>query len=164
MGSLPDREPSPFELEREIRSLHEQLRMQRDLYLRAVADCENYRNRVESAQEETIRRGKRNLLLALLHVLDEFDRALKHAERDPDTSQREVRPVRDLLAQRIEQEGVARIESSGDEFDPARHQAVATITGDRHKPGTIVKEVHPGYLWGDELLRRAHVIVEKSNR
>lgn len=164
MSSLPNPNPRQFELEEEIERLHEQLRAQRNMYMQAVADCENYRKRVERAQEKTVRRGKRDLFLLVLDVLDEFDRTLKHAERDPDTSPQGVRVIRDLLMQRIQKEGVARIEAKGDEFDPELHEAVATITGDSNRPGTIVKEVRPGYLWGDELLRPAQVIVEKSSR
>jgi molecular chaperone GrpE (heat shock protein) len=62
----------------EVERLKEELRREHDLYLRALADFENYRKRVDRDRASAARSGKREIILPVLNVLDDFDRALQH--------------------------------------------------------------------------------------
>jgi molecular chaperone GrpE len=59
----------------------------------------------------------------------------------------------------LEAQGVTPLDSLGESFDPALHEAVGSVRADEHEPGTIVEEVQRGYRWGDDLLRPARVRV-----
>ncbi len=143
----------------EIERLKEELRREHDMYLRAIADCDNYRKRVERDQAKAIRAGKRDLLLAMLEIADEFERAFRHAEPEPLSVRQGVELIYRLLRNRISAEGVMQFRSAGEAFDPKLHEAVGTVPSDQYAPGTIVDEVRSGYKWGDEVLRAARVIV-----
>src|SRR5258708_6595657 len=67
----------------EVARLTEELRREREMHLRALADFENYRRRVERDREMEARRGKREIILSLLDIVDNFDRALKHIGDSP---------------------------------------------------------------------------------
>ncbi len=162
MDSMPRSEPPPLEPGAEIERLKEELRVQRDMYLRAVADCDNFRKRVERDQAKAIRSGRRDLILSILETLDEFERAFKHADQDPESLIEGIRVVYRLLLNRISAEGVMPYRSKGEEFDPKYHEAISTVSGEGYAPGTIVDEVRKGYCWGDEILRPARVIVAQS--
>ncbi len=159
MDSKPKNEPVPLSPEIEIERLKEELRIQRNLYLRAVADCDNYRKRVERDQAKSIRNGRRDLLFSILETLDEFERAFAHAEQDPASLLEGTRVIYRLLVNRMSAEGVVPYKSRGEEFDPKYHEAVSTVSGEGHEPGTIIDEVRKGYCWRDEVLRPARVIV-----
>ncbi len=159
MDSKPKNEPVPLSPEIEIEKLKEELRVQRDLYLRAVADCDNYRKRVERDQAKAIRNGRRDLIFSILDTLDEFERAFAQTEENPVSLLEGVRVIYRLLNNRMSAEGVRSYESKGEEFDPKYHEAVSTVSGEGYEPGTVIGEVRKGYRWGDEVLRPARVIV-----
>jgi molecular chaperone GrpE len=143
----------------EIERLKEEVQREHQMYLRALADCDNYRKRVERDQAKVIRSGKRDLLLGILETLDEFERAFKHAEQESQPLLKGVELIYRLLRNRITAEGVMQFRSAGEAFDPKLHEAVGTVSGDQFASGTVVEEVRSGYKWGDDVLRPARVIV-----
>lgn len=143
----------------EIERLKEQLDKEHSMYLRALADCENYRKRVEREQSKAIREGRKDLLLALVEIADEFDRALDLAHGDDSSLLEGFEIIHRLLQNRLQAEGVIRFRSKGEMFDPRLHEAAGTVAAGEHPPGSIVEEVRSGYKWGNELLRPARVIV-----
>ncbi|MGH9936773.1 MAG: nucleotide exchange factor GrpE [Blastocatellia bacterium] len=145
----------------EVKSLLDDLDHERDLRIRAMADFDNYRKRVERERGSAAQSGKRAIILALLEVMDDFDRALEHAARSPDAVVAGLRAIHKRLAGVIDAEGVTRIESVGRQFDPAMHEAVGVIEAGDGKPGTVLDEVSRGYLWNGALLRPARVHVAK---
>jgi len=161
MDSKARNEPVPLRPEIEIERLKEELRVQRDLYLRAVADCANYRKRVERDQAKAIRNGRRDLLFSILETLDEFERALAHDEQDPTSLLEGTRVIYRFLVNRMSAEGVMPYKSRGEEFDPKYHEAVSTVSGEEYEPGTVINEVRKDYRWGDEVLRPARVVVAR---
>src|SRR5512140_3054839 len=106
MDSKPRSDPASLPPEDEIERLREELRKQRDLYLRAIADCDNYRKRVERDQSKTIRNGRRDLILSILETLDEFERALVHSEQEPASLLEGIRVIYRLLQNQISAEGI----------------------------------------------------------
>ncbi len=143
----------------EIERLKEELRREHEQYLRALADCDNYRKRVERDQATAIHRGKRELLLGIIETLDEFERALKHSEQEPESLLRGMELIYRLLRNRISAEGAMQFRSEGEAFDPKLHEAVGTASVEQFAPGTVVDEVRSGYKWGTDILRPARVIV-----
>jgi molecular chaperone GrpE len=131
------------------------------LYLRTLADFDNYRKRVERERASSAHTGKKELILPLLEVLDDFDRALEHLGDMPEWASSGFDAIYRRLNSVIQTQGVAPYESLGDRFDPVRHEAVGLTESDDVEPGTVVAELNRGYRWGDEVLRPARVRVAR---
>ncbi len=142
----------------------ESLRAERDLLQerlqRAAADYQNLRRRLSAESDERLRRALQPLLVKMLTVLDYLDMALAC----PATSEESrnlavgVRLTRDQFLQALEQESVRPI-PAGERFDPALHEASASVVRADLPEGSIVEIVRQGYTWRGELLRHAQVIV-----
>lgn len=130
---------------------------------RAAADYENYRRRMAREKEELAVYANQRLLLQLLPVLDNLDRALAAPQAEGDEKLRQgveltARSFRDILAK----EGVTPIEATGQPFDPNLHEAVMTVESDEHEDGTVVAEFQRGYRLGDRVIRPSMVQVSKK--
>jgi molecular chaperone GrpE len=145
----------------EIDRLKQELRRKENMYLRTLADFENYRKRVERDRTGAARDGKREIILSLLETLDGFERALEHMDDDPESVAEGVRAIYRRLLSQLEAQGVNQFESRGEPFDPKLHEAVTSVESDEHEPDTIVDELRRGYRWGDEVLRPARVTVAR---
>ncbi|HKQ75667.1 MAG TPA: nucleotide exchange factor GrpE [Blastocatellia bacterium] len=145
----------------EVKSLLDELERERALRIRALADFDNYRKRVERERASAALSGKRAVILSLLELMDDFDRALEHAGQAPNAVVAGLRAIHKRMADVIEKQGVTPIETVGREFDPALHEAVGVIEASNGKPGTVLDEVSPGYFWNGEVLRPARVHVAK---
>ncbi|HZQ54887.1 MAG TPA: nucleotide exchange factor GrpE [Bryobacteraceae bacterium] len=143
----------------EIEQLKEQVRQEHEMYLRALADFDNYRRRVERERTSAASSGKREIVLALLELLDSFERALQHIEDAPPSLAEGLKAIYRRLVNLLEQQGVSPIQSLGEPFDPRTHEAIDSVRTDEYEPGTVIEEVQRGYRLGDELLRPARVRV-----
>ena len=143
----------------ELERLQEQLRTEHEMYLRALADFENYRRRVDRESSRTVRSGKREIILSLLEVLDGFDRAFQHAEKNQSPLFEGLQAIHRKLLGVLQAQGIAPFDSVGQTFDPALHEAIASVAANGHPSGTVVDDVQRGYRWGDEVLRPARVRV-----
>lgn len=143
----------------EIERLKEELRREHDMYLRALADYDNYRRRVERERATAARSGKRELILQLLEVLDGFDRALLHVGNAPSSVSEGLQLLQRKLLSVLEAQGVTPLQSLGETFNPELHDAIGTVKSEDVEPGTVADEVQRGYRWGDDLLRPARVRV-----
>ena len=138
------------------------LEAERDEHLndlkRVAAEFENYRKRVSRDQASLVARAHERLVKELLPVLDDLERALE-AARDSETRSVEegVRLVHRELADALEREGLAEIETSG-VFDPHVHEALLSQPSDEGE-GTVLEVVQKGYRLGDRVLRPARVVV-----
>ena len=146
---------SPSEIER----LKEELRREHDMYLRALADYDNYRRRVERDRSAAARSDKRQLILQLLEVLDGFDRALQHMGDAPSSVSEGLQLLQRKLLHVLEAQGVTPLQSLGETFNPEFHDAIGTVQSEEFNPGTVADEVQRGYRWGDDVLRPARVRV-----
>lgn len=129
----------------------------RELYLRALADKENARKRLERLYEERLAESKRALLRRIIAVADNLERALAHQEAREglvEGIRLTYRQLQDLLRS----EGVEPIQALGQPFDPSEHEAVDLVEGPE-PPGTVVGEELRGYRLGEHLLRPARVRV-----
>ena len=141
-----------------VRLQAEFLRVQ-DLYLRALADLDNFRKKVQQDHARIAYIGKREILLKILEVVDSFDRALQQTSGLPESLTEGFHVISRQLRNILNGEGVTPMETLGLAFDPELHEAVATVGDESQTSGTIVAELSRGYLWQDELLRPAKVSV-----
>ena len=150
--------------EREL-TLEEQvaaLEAERDEHLndlkRVAAEFENYRKRVLRDQESLVARAHERLVKELLPVLDDLERALAAAEEHEEAKLEEgVRLVHRELADALEREGLAEIETTG-VFDPHVHEALLSQPSDKQE-GSVLEVVQKGYRLGDRVLRPARVVI-----
>jgi molecular chaperone GrpE len=146
-------------MERTIENLEQELKSEHDLYLRALADFDNFRRRVDRERDQSGREALRKFILGLLDVIDDLQRFLNFVQNETSPFVDGIRLVHQKLLKLLESEGVRPFESVGKPFDPTIHEAVATQPAGERTPGIVVEEVRPGYKWNDELLRTARVVV-----
>lgn len=131
-----------------------------DKYLRERADLENYRRRVQKEKEDLMKYGNECLLLEILPVLDNMERALGHASEETLSAVIEgINITRNMLLSVLKKFGVEPIESRGAVFDSAFHQAMCQIESGELAPNTVIEEFQKGYMLNDRLLRPAMVSV-----
>jgi molecular chaperone GrpE len=165
LGEEPEAAESRSETERlkeEIERLNHELRREHEMYVRNLADFDNYRRRVERERAQAAQAaqaGKRDLILPLLEVMDDFERALQHAHDDTPSLGVGLRAVYRRLEGLLASEGVTAFESLGKYFNPLLHEAVGAVEGGGGEPGTVIEEVSRGWRLGDDLLRPARVKV-----
>jgi molecular chaperone GrpE len=148
----------------ELDRLRQEVQREHDLYLRALADFDNYRRRVERERATAARSGTRDIIVSLLEVLDGFDRALRHLPEESSATGEGLRAIHRKLMGLLEAQGVTPVESLGEIFDPELHEAIGTVAADEQgaggqEAGRVVDEAQRGYRWGEELLRPARVRV-----
>jgi molecular chaperone GrpE len=137
-----------------------------DRMLRAVAELENYKRRVERERVELLKYGQAELMAELLTVLDNFERALSAAEstRDVKNIVSGVKLIQKQLLSVLEKSGLEPIEAVGKQFNPELHEALGEVETEDHPDGTVVSEQLKGYLLNKRLLRPAAVTVSRNKR
>ena len=157
----------------ELDILKEQLAEAEDSKLRALAEVENMRRRMEKEKQENARYGPSNLARGLFTILDNFDRALlaspKNLENKNDIEKNYLSlhegvelTLKDISAV-FKQNGIEIISpSKGDAFDHNIHQAMLEIPTDEYKAGCVCEILQSGYKIYDRLLRPAMVGVSKE--
>src|SRR6266545_2802787 len=174
------------EVEQDLDALLADVKRERDEYLalaqRARADFENYRKRAAREAEEAERRGKASVARELVPALDNLERALRSAGVDPEADRltgdgdepaseevsahealaRGVALVYGELRAALERAGVESYDPTGEKFDPAVCEALATRPGeDGVEPGTVVETLEKGYRLDGQVLRAARVVVSE---
>ena len=153
---------STDELDPEIVRLMEELDTERERGLRMLAEFDNYRRRTRQQQALAEQTGKREVLLALLDVMDDFDRALLRLGEAPDAVADGLRLIRQRFSDVLHSNGVSPFDSEGKPFDPTVHEAMTVIDSDgEEESGTVYTEHRRGYFINGELLRPARVAVLK---
>jgi len=149
----------PADWEGEIGRLQESLRIERDRTLRTLADFKNYRRRVERDGKKLADEGKRAIILPLLDIVDDLEKAMKWSSDAEQPFVKGVQNIHQKFLALLETQGVQPIESVGTPFNHDLHEAVAMTVHTAREPGTVVDELRRGYLWNNELLRPAQVRV-----
>jgi molecular chaperone GrpE len=134
-----------------------------DRHLRVLADFANYRRRRDDESQRHLDFANQELILKLLPVIDNFERAARAAEETEsfDALAEGVNLTLRLLHDILEREGIASIEAVGEEFDPMRHEAVMKVESDEYPENTVVQEVEKGYTLKDRVIRPARVAVSQ---
>jgi molecular chaperone GrpE len=138
-------------------------------YLYLYSEFENFRRRNERERLDFLKFGHEGFLKDLLQVMDNFERALEHAksvagnEKGTPVSQvvQGLEMIAFQFAEALKGQGVTPIVSVGQKFDPALHEAISEEES-KAEPGSIVKEMHKGYMLHGRLLRPARVVTAKK--
>lgn len=131
----------------------------KDQLIRLAADFQNFRKRATRELDEARRYGSEKVVLGLLPVLDNLERAVAHAGEDDSPIAEGVRMVAKQFVDVLGTFGVNGFESVGEPFDPERHEAMGQVVSEESVPGSIVEEMLKGYFVHDRLLRPAQVLV-----
>lgn len=179
MSAENDNDPLPEEMGqgdglddvmREIAALRAEADNQKDRALRALAEVENVRKRLERERDEARTYSVTRFARDFLTVADNLSRALAampaEARARADDSLKAVlegveATERELQAA-LTRHGVKPIAAEGQRFDPHLHQAIAEVPAKGAEPGSVVAVVQPGYTIGERLLRPAMVTVAKA--
>lgn len=153
----PDQVEEAFEeitkTEPEGEELNKKIIAAEEKYKRAIADYQNLQRRTQEQKTEWIKSANKDLLLKMLPVLDTLMLAWKHI------TDKGLQITIDQFLKLLEQEGLTRIKTIGEEFNPHTMEAITTLEGEE---GKVLEEVRPGFMLYDSVLRSAQVIVGKS--
>lgn len=136
-----------------------------DSLLRRQAEFENYRKRVDRERKELYQRGRDDVLLQFLPVVDNFERALSSletSEGDAEALRHGVELIHKQFKDALAKFGLEAVDAVGQAFDPHVHEAVITEATDEHEENTVIEEFQRGYRIGDRLLRPAKVKVAST--
>lgn len=125
---------------------------------RAQADLANYKKYAEQEKQEILSFGNSTLILSLLPIVDDFERALASlpSELSGENWIEGVKIIYNNLKAALEKDGVSVIKAEGEPFDPRFHEAVMHQPG---KEGVILEEIRKGYKLKDRVLRPSLVVV-----
>jgi molecular chaperone GrpE len=157
-GDIADLQSQIDSLTAERTALYDQL-------LRRQAEFENYRKRTERERVESYQRARADVLMEMLPVIDNFERALSSLERTGSADEgvkHGVELIHKQFKDTLTKLGLQPIEAVGQTFDPNLHEAVTIEPTDAHEENTVVEEFERGYKLGDKLLRPAKVKVASS--
>ena len=134
----------------------------KDKYLRLAAEFENYKRRTTKERADLFKTANQELMVALLPVIDDFDRARQHTQgtADPAALQNALDITYNKLNKTLEQKGLTPMNAKGGDFDAELHEAITQIPAPSDDlRGKIVEEIEKGYYLGDKVIRHAKVIL-----
>ena len=152
-------------------TVEEKLKNTEDKLLRSLAELENQRNRFEKDLKEAIDFGGFNFARENLSILDNLQRAyisikndgtLKN-NKDLDKFLKNIEIIEKDLLSVFKKNKIEKINTLKKKFDPNFHQAMTEIEDNKVEPGTIVREIQAGYMFGERLLRPSLVSVSKKS-
>ncbi len=134
-----------------------------DRLLRTAAEFDNYRKRMDRERGELSAYATTDVLMELLPIIDNFERALQApAGPEADGFRKGIELIHKQMFDLLRKRGVKPIETLGADFDPNFHQAVIHEASADHREGEVMQELQRGYMLGDRLLRPAMVKVAKA--
>ena len=161
MTHKPDTQDHAEELER----LKQEVKQAKDQYLRTLAEFDNAKKRLSREKEEFARYASETVVRDLLPIVDSLDQALVAVDKqsDPQAVIKGIHLIYRQLLGLLEQEGVKRISTVGEPFDPHKHEAVGQVEADGQPENTVVEEIQVGYTMHGKTIRPAMVKVAKAN-
>lgn len=142
-----------------------ELLMWKDRYMRLFAEFDNYKKRTSKEMSEVIKTAGKDVMIGLLDVMDDSQRALKQMEtaNDIQAVKEGVVLVLNKLQNTLHAKGLKSFDSIGHEFDVEKHEAITEIPAPTPEmEGKVIDEIHKGYYLNDKLIRHAKVVVGKS--
>lgn len=149
----------------EILKLKAEVAKLSDLYLRTLAEAENFKKRINDERMRERKYASQSLLERLVNVTDIFDKAVNSNVDDEKVKNFLIgfQMINKNLQDLLEDEGVTKIKAKGEVFDPKVHHAVETVTDLEQDDNIIVQERQTGYYYKDRILRPSLVVVNKIN-
>lgn len=154
-----------MELEEELsveEKLQEDLGKEKDKFLRLFAEFENYKKRTSKERMDLFKTAGQEVILSLLPVIDDFDRALKEIAKSEDEAMfKGVELISSKLRETLRSKGLLDVEvKEGDDFDAEIHDAITQIPAPNKKlKGKIIDVIEKGYILGDKIIRHPKVVV-----
>ncbi|NHF57899.1 nucleotide exchange factor GrpE [Flavobacteriaceae bacterium TP-CH-4] len=142
--------------------LREELTKEKEKFLRLFAEFENYKKRTSKERMELFRTAGQEVMVALLPVLDDFDRAMKELSKSDHTELfKGVELIRNKFKETLKSKGLEEIKiNAGDAFDAEVHDAITQIPAPSKKmKGKIIDVVEKGFSLGDKIIRHPKVVV-----
>ncbi|CCX46746.1 protein grpE [Bacteroides sp. CAG:927] len=149
-------------LAKELGETKKKLEKEKREYLFLMAEFDNFRKRTIKEKGDIIRNAAESVLKGLLPIVDDFERGLAALEStdDTDAAKQGMQLIYNKLIKYLEQNGVKPIESTGAEFNPDLHEAIAMVpTEDEKMKGKVIDTPTKGYTINDKVLRYAKVAV-----
>lgn len=146
----------------EVESLNAALSEQKDKYIRLMAEFENYKRRKASEIQDINKTAGKEIVVALLDVLDDMDRAEIQLEKSDDINQIKegISLVFNKLRKTLTSKGLKEMESIHTEFDTEKHEAITQIPAPTEElQGKVLDQVKKGYYLNDKLIRHAQVVI-----
>ncbi len=155
-------ETSPETANESVRDFEAELKEKDDKYLRLYAEFENYKRRTSAERIELFKTAGQEIMLAMIPVLDDFERALKAMENANDVAS--VKEGIELVSHKFKNtlmhKGLKPMESIGQPFNADLHEAITNIPAPTEDlKDKVIDEVEKGYYLGDKVIRYAKVVV-----
>ena len=150
-------------LKEEIEKLKADNAELQDKFLRLYSEFDNYKKRTQKEKLDVIQNAAESMIINLLPVLDDMERAIKYSE-NPDADLSSIKEGELLIFQKLnnllQQKGLKSIDTANTAFDTDYHEAVATIPTDNEEDkGKIVEEIGKGYMLNDKVIRFSKVVI-----
>ena len=159
----PETEPNEVEtLTMQLEATQEALEKEKKEYLFLMAEFDNYRKRVTKEKAEIIKNGAEKVLAGILPIVDDFERGLKATKdaENADSVREGMELIYNKLIKYLESNGVKAMDSTGKDFDPELHEAIASIPAPSEDlKGKVIDTTQTGYTINDKVLRHAKVAV-----
>lgn len=143
--------------------LQEELKSEKDKFLRLFAEFENYKRRTAKERIELFKTASEDVMVSLLPVIDDFERALTHIEEDKEAEElrKGVLLIYQKMLSTLEQKGLSQIKvEQGDTFDADQHEAVTQISAPSDDlKGKIIDVIEKGYALGEKIIRFPKVVI-----
>ncbi len=143
-------------------SLKEDLAKEKDKFLRLFAEFENYKKRTSKERMDLFKTAGQEVIVSLLPVLDDFDRALKELSKSEDKEMfKGVELISGKFKETLKSKGLEEVETKqGDVFDAEVHDAITQIPAPEKKlKGKIIDVIEKGFKLGDKIIRHPKVVV-----
>ncbi|NND63221.1 MAG: nucleotide exchange factor GrpE [Flavobacteriaceae bacterium] len=144
-----------------VAELEAALESEKDRNLRLFAEFENYKRRTGKERIELFKTASQDVMIALLPVLDDFDRALKELEKAEDENVKGIALISNKLKETLKQKGLEAIETeAGQPFNADHHEAVTQIPAPTEDmKGKIIDVIEKGYTLGEKIIRYPKVVI-----
>lgn len=144
-----------------LSQLKSELNTEKDRYLRLFAEFENYKKRTSRERIELFKTAGEDVMVSLLPVLDDFDRALNEIEKAKDDGLfKGVELISNKLREALKNKGLDVGETKvGDVFDAEIHEAITQLPSEPEMKGKIIDVIEKGYTLGDKIIRYPKVVI-----
>lgn len=141
--------------------LKEELKQANEKYLRLYAEFDNYKRRTTKERIELLQTAGKDVIISLLPVLDDYDRALKSMDNATDVVavKTGIELVQQKFKKLLAQKGLKEMNAQGESFDADIHEAITNIPVNDALKGKVVDELEKGYFLNDKVIRFAKVVV-----
>ena len=143
--------------------LQEEIKQEKDKFLRIFAEFENYKKRTSKERVELFKTASQDVMVSMLPVLDDFERALTHIEDDKEAEElrKGVLLIYQKLMTTLEQKGLAVVKvEQGDVFNADNHEAITQVPAPSDDmKGKIIDVIEKGYVLGDKVIRFPKVVI-----